>query len=94
MLATRSARELPMAKIVRPMMAFDKPKMKPRVYKESLINDYTGGVSFPTDLEDVDDLISDCHDPYDSHEETHDTSSETSRRVISVVAEEGDENSH
>jgi hypothetical protein len=32
-LATRSARELPMAKMVRPMIAFERPKMKPKVYK-------------------------------------------------------------
>ena len=32
MLATRSARELPMANIVRPMMASDKPNMSPNVY--------------------------------------------------------------
>jgi hypothetical protein len=29
--ATRSARELPMAKIVRPMIAFDSPKINPKV---------------------------------------------------------------
>ena len=31
MFATRSAREFPTAKIVRPMMASDKPKIKPKV---------------------------------------------------------------
>ena len=31
MLATRSAREFPTAKIVKPMMASDNPKMKPNV---------------------------------------------------------------
>lgn len=31
MLATRSAREFPIAKIVKPMMASDNPKMKPKV---------------------------------------------------------------
>jgi hypothetical protein len=31
MLATRSARELPTAKIVRPIMASESPKMKPNV---------------------------------------------------------------
>ena len=32
MLATRSAREFPIAKIVIPMMASDNPKMVPKVY--------------------------------------------------------------
>ena len=31
MLATRSARELPTAKMVRPMMASERPKMRPNV---------------------------------------------------------------
>jgi hypothetical protein len=31
MLATRSAREFPTAKIVKPMMASDSPKMEPKV---------------------------------------------------------------
>ena len=30
--ATRSARELPIAKIVRPRIASDRPKMRPNVY--------------------------------------------------------------
>lgn len=33
MLATRSAKELPTAKMVRPMMASESPKMKPKVYE-------------------------------------------------------------
>ena len=36
MLATKSAREFPTAKSVRPMMASESPKMKPNVYVKSI----------------------------------------------------------
>ena len=35
MFATKSAREFPIAKMVRPMIASEMPKIKPKVYKDS-----------------------------------------------------------
>jgi hypothetical protein len=63
MFATRSARELPTAKIVRPMIASDRPKTRPNVWVlvEFKENCDRGKISY---LKHGDNFVRYCHYPH------------------------------
>jgi hypothetical protein len=70
--ATKSASELPTAKMVNPMMASERPKMRPNVYLATLLIAFLWVEErMITHIEDLNDLISDSHNPDHSDNEAN-----------------------
>ena len=72
MFATRSAKELPIANIVNPMMASESPKMIPKAWK-TIVRREDYAEKERTYLEHVDHFICNRHDPHDRNQKTHGT---------------------
>lgn len=91
MLATRSASELPTAKMVRPIMASERPKMRPNVCIRISKNQRQSGEGY---LKEIDNFICYCHDPDHRHHKSRRASYHPSDYAISLVRENQDENCH
>jgi hypothetical protein len=72
-LATKSASELPIANTVRPIMASESPNMSPKVYVDMSEHCKSVWAEEGTHIEDLDNLISNSHDPHHGSSEARQT---------------------
>jgi len=92
--ATRSAREFPTAKMVKPMIASDSPKIKPNVYKKKSLGLWCCSMKAPQYLKDIYNFICDGHDPHDSDKESHRAAGHPRRRMVAFIRKDCDQNCH